>query len=166
MSINLRKTCSEFKFLLRALRALRVLNSFFLAFGGSPLRRFVVSWRLGLQPTTSAPGQKFEVKRYLVHRLPMKPAWPLMCKVTKSAGSWKRIGALDPRIFGSVLQGEDTDDSDLDVLIDAAPSFTSFDMARIALEIERLINKRVDVRTPEDLHANFCGRVVAEALPI
>jgi len=73
---------------------------------------------------------------------------------------------LNPRVFGSVLHGEDTEDSDLDILIDAAPGFTLFDMARIALEVERLINKRVDVRTPDDLHASFRGRVVAEALPI
>jgi len=39
-------------------------------------------------------------------------------------------------------------------------------MARIALEIERLIDKRVDVRTPDDLHAEFRPGVVAEALPI
>jgi predicted nucleotidyltransferase len=73
---------------------------------------------------------------------------------------------LNPRVFGSVLHGEDTEYSDLDILIDAATNFTLFDMARIALEIERLINKRVDIRTPHDLHPRFRPLVVAEALPI
>jgi predicted nucleotidyltransferase len=72
----------------------------------------------------------------------------------------------NPRVFGSVLHGNDTDESDLDILIDAAPKFTLFDMARIALEIEKLINKKVDVRTPDDLSPNFRPQVVAEAMPI
>jgi predicted nucleotidyltransferase len=73
---------------------------------------------------------------------------------------------LNPRVFGSVLHGEDTEESDLDILIDAAPRFTLFDMARIALEIEQLTNTKVDVRTPDDLPAKFRPRVVAEAVPI
>jgi len=73
---------------------------------------------------------------------------------------------LNPRVFGSVLHGDDGEESDLDILIDAAPHLTLFDMARIALEIERLINKRVDVKTPEELPAKFRPQVVAEAIPI
>jgi predicted nucleotidyltransferase len=73
---------------------------------------------------------------------------------------------LNPRVFGSVLHGDDKEESDLDILIDAAPRFTLFDMARIALEIEQLINKKVDVRTPDDLPPKFRPRVVAAAIPI
>lgn len=32
--------------------------------------------------------------------------------------------AYNPRIFGSVLHGEDTEDSDLDILIDPTPDTT------------------------------------------
>jgi predicted nucleotidyltransferase len=73
---------------------------------------------------------------------------------------------LNPRVFGSVLHGNDTEESDLDILIDAAPRFTLFDLARIALEIEQLINKKVDLGTPDDLPAKFRPQVVAEARPI
>jgi predicted nucleotidyltransferase len=73
---------------------------------------------------------------------------------------------LNPRLFGSVLHGDDTEHSDVDILIDAAPRFTLFDMARIALEIEQLIKKKVDVRTPEDLPFKFRQQVIAEAIPI
>jgi predicted nucleotidyltransferase len=73
---------------------------------------------------------------------------------------------LNPRVFGSVVRGEDTEVSDLDILIDAAPRFTLFDMARIALEIEKLLNTKVDVRTPDDLHPKFRPQVIAEARPI
>jgi predicted nucleotidyltransferase len=73
---------------------------------------------------------------------------------------------LNPRVFGSALHGQDIQDSDLDILIDGSPRFTLFDMARIALEIERLIDKKVDVRTPDDLPPKFRPQVVAEAMPI
>jgi uncharacterized protein len=73
---------------------------------------------------------------------------------------------LNPRVFGSAMRGEDTEESDLDILIDAAPGLTLFDMARIALDIEKLINKQVDVRTPGDLPLKFRANVVADAMPI
>jgi uncharacterized protein len=36
---------------------------------------------------------------------------------------------LNPRVFGSALRSEDTDESDLDLLIDPAEGMTLFDMA-------------------------------------
>ena len=72
----------------------------------------------------------------------------------------------NPRLFGSVLRQEDTEDSDLDLLIDAAEGFSLFDMAAIAMQIEGLTHTRVDVKTPEDLSAKFRHRVVAEARPV
>lgn len=73
---------------------------------------------------------------------------------------------LNPRIFGSVLRQEDTEDSDLDLLIDAADGLTLFDMAAMALAIESLVHTKVDVRTPEDLSIKIRQRIVAEARPL
>ncbi len=73
---------------------------------------------------------------------------------------------LNPRVFGSVLRDEDTEDSDLDLLIDAAEGFSLFDMAAIAMAIESLTQTKVDVRTLEDLPAKFRGKIVAEASPV
>ena len=42
---------------------------------------------------------------------------------------------LNPRVFGSALRQEDTEGSDLDLLIDAAEGMTLFDMAAIASAI-------------------------------
>jgi uncharacterized protein len=71
--------------------------------------------------------------------------------------------SLNPRVFGSVLYHKDTEDSDLDLLIDPADGMTLFDMAAIAAAVESLMHTKVDVRTPEDLSIKFRGRVVAEA---
>ncbi|WP_020173909.1 nucleotidyltransferase family protein [Methyloferula stellata] len=73
---------------------------------------------------------------------------------------------LNPRVFGSVLHQEDNENSDLDLLIDAADGLSLFDMATIALAIEKLIEAKVDVRTPEDLPIKFRSVVLAEARPV
>jgi len=36
--------------------------------------------------------------------------------------------AVNPRVFGSVLQGNDLEDSDLDLLVDVLPGATLFDL--------------------------------------
>ncbi len=73
---------------------------------------------------------------------------------------------LNPRVFGSALHREDTENSDLDLLIDAAEGMTLFDMAAIAAAIEHLTHAKVDVRTPEDLSIKFRNQVIAEARPV
>jgi predicted nucleotidyltransferase len=73
---------------------------------------------------------------------------------------------LNPRVFGSVLRREDSEGSDLDLLIDAADGLTLFDMAAIAAAIENLTRAKVDVKTPDDLSVTFRNKVVAEAIPL
>jgi uncharacterized protein len=73
---------------------------------------------------------------------------------------------LNPRVFGSVLRDEDTDGSDLDLLIDPAEGFSLFDLAAIAMAIESLTQTKVDVKTPEDLSTKFRSKIVAEARPV
>jgi predicted nucleotidyltransferase len=73
---------------------------------------------------------------------------------------------LNPRVFGSVLHQDDTETSDLDLLIDGTDDLSVFDMAAMALAIERLINAKVDVKTPEDLPIKFRHQVIAEARPV
>jgi predicted nucleotidyltransferase len=70
---------------------------------------------------------------------------------------------LNPRVFGSVLHGEDIEGSDLDILIDATDELSLFDMAKISLAIERLVHTKVDVKTPEDISPLFRLQVISEA---
>lgn len=72
--------------------------------------------------------------------------------------------ALNARVFGSVVHGEDTDDSDLDILIDTTPTTTLMDVAAIQVELERLLGVTVDVLTPKALPDKFRGAVLAEAV--
>ena len=77
-----------------------------------------------------------------------------------------RFRAANPRVFGSVLHGTDRDGSDLDLLVDALPGATLFDLGGLQDELESLLGVDVDVLTPGDLPPKFRAEVLAEAQPI
>lgn len=75
--------------------------------------------------------------------------------------------ACNPRVFGSVLHGEDTDDSDLDILVDPIDGRTSLvSLARIKREIEQILGVKTDIQTPLSLHERFRKSVLQEAIPV
>jgi uncharacterized protein len=75
--------------------------------------------------------------------------------------------AANPRVFGSVVHGDDTENSDLDILVDAIDGKTTLlSLARIQVAIEALTGIKADVLTPLDLHERFRDRVVMEAQPV
>lgn len=74
--------------------------------------------------------------------------------------------ASNVRVFGSSARDEDSEGSDLDLLVDPTPETTLIDIAQIQLRLEALLGVRVDVLTPKALPTTFRARVVAEAVPI
>lgn len=75
--------------------------------------------------------------------------------------------ALNPRVFGSVVHGDDTEESDLDILVDPIKGKTTlFSLASIQLEIQDLTGVKTDVLTPMALHERFRDKVLVEALPV
>ncbi len=74
--------------------------------------------------------------------------------------------AGNPRVFGSVLRGDDADGSDLDLLIDPTPETSLFDLNAIGNALERLLGIPVDVLTPNGLPDKFRAKVIAEARPV
>ena len=71
--------------------------------------------------------------------------------------------ASNPRVFGSVAHGADTDDSDLDLLVDPAADASLLDIAQIQVELERRLGVSVDVLTPRSLPEKFRSQVIREA---
>ncbi|MBK5912805.1 nucleotidyltransferase family protein [Rhodocyclus purpureus] len=70
----------------------------------------------------------------------------------------------DVRVFGSVLHGDDTEASDLDLLVEPTEKTTLMDIARIELELTRLLQVKVDVLTPKALPEKFRAQVIDEAV--
>lgn len=74
--------------------------------------------------------------------------------------------ALNVRVFGSVLHGDDTETSDLDILIDPTQDTTLMDIGAIRHELRILLGVPVDVLTPKALPDKFRDSVLAEAIPV
>lgn len=75
-----------------------------------------------------------------------------------------RHHALEVRVFGSVLRGEDTEDSDLDLLVEPTPETTLMDIGAIRYELRKLLGIPVDVLTPKSLPDSFRDQILAEAV--
>ena len=74
--------------------------------------------------------------------------------------------AANARVFGSVLLGQDTDSSDLDLLVDPTPDTTLIDIGAMRHELGQLLGVPVDVLTPNALPDRFRARVLAQARPV
>ena len=96
----------------------------------------------------------------------MRPSLVLELKRNAIRETASRFRVVNPRVFGSVLHGTDQDGSDLDLLVDALPGATLFDLGGLQDELESLLGLRVDLLTPADLPPKFRARVLAEARPI
>jgi len=74
--------------------------------------------------------------------------------------------AVNARVFGSVIRNEDTDSSDLDVLIDPTAETSLMDIGAIRLELKALLGVNVDVVTPNALPDAFRDQVLSESIPV
>ncbi|MBI1866855.1 MAG: nucleotidyltransferase family protein [Methylocystis sp.] len=96
----------------------------------------------------------------------MKPSLALDANREAVRAAVGRRRAANPRVFGSVLHGEDEEGSDIDILVDALPGATLFDLGGLQMDLERILGVRVDLLTPEDIHRRIRAKIVAEAVPI
>ncbi len=70
------------------------------------------------------------------------------------------------RVFGSALHGDDTAESDLDLLVEPLPGATLFDLGGVRDELQELLGVSVDAVTPKDLPVKFRDSVFHEARPV
>lgn len=76
------------------------------------------------------------------------------------------MGMSNVRVFGSVIHGDDAEDSDLDLLVDAPTNATLLDMVELQTALESRVGCHVDVLTPDDLPARFRNQVLTEAVAL
>ena len=70
------------------------------------------------------------------------------------------------RVFGSVVHGNDTEGSDLDLLVEPTEETTMMDIGAIRYELHQLLGIAVDVLTPRALPDHFKSAVLREALAV
>jgi predicted nucleotidyltransferase len=93
----------------------------------------------------------------------MKPSEALVAHRVELRELVSSHGLKRPRVYGSVLTGTDTDDSDLDLLVDGTETTTLFTLARLEHAAQELLGARVSVLTPGFLPPKFRDRVAERA---
>lgn len=106
----------------------------------------------------------------------MKPDSVVVCAMRPSAVLATHRGRIrhvvechrahNARVFGSVAHGDDSEGSDLDLLVDPTPETTLFDIGAIRHELIELLGVEVDVLTPKALPEKFRAAILAEAVPV
>ncbi|MBP7050868.1 MAG: nucleotidyltransferase family protein [Phycisphaerae bacterium] len=74
--------------------------------------------------------------------------------------------ARNVRLFGSVVRGEDGPDSDVDLLVDAGPTTSSWFPAGLILDLEQILGRPVEIVTEKGLNPLIKQRVLQEAIPL
>jgi predicted nucleotidyltransferase len=75
-----------------------------------------------------------------------------------------RHGVRNVRVFGSVARGEDTAESDVDLLVDLDPGVGMFAIGALESELEEMLGREVDVVIARALRESVA--VTVEAIPL
>jgi uncharacterized protein len=75
-------------------------------------------------------------------------------------------GAYNVRVFGSVVRGEATEKSDIDLLVDMEPGRSLFDVGGFLMDLQDLLGCKVDVITTKGLKRSIKEEVLKEAIPL
>ena len=75
-------------------------------------------------------------------------------------------GAGRVRVFGSVARRQDDVDSDIDFLVDMEPGRSLLDLGGLLIDLEKLLNTKVDVITERGLKERVRDRVLNEAVTL
>lgn len=75
-------------------------------------------------------------------------------------------GAHNVRVFGSVVRGQDTSSSDIDLLVDLDKGVGVVRLAGLKRELTDLLGVNVDVVPAESLKPRIRAQVLAEAIPL
>jgi len=77
-----------------------------------------------------------------------------------------RYGAYNVRIFGSVARGEADEQSDIDLLVSMEPGRSLLDLCGLLIDLEELLDCKVDVVTEKGLRDRIRVRVLKEAVAL
>lgn len=77
-----------------------------------------------------------------------------------------RHGASNVRVFGSVARGEDTEDSDVDLLVDLVSGTGLFELGALQRELEQILGVQVDVGPADGLKPRVRSSAERDAIPL
>ncbi len=78
---------------------------------------------------------------------------------------WKaRFGITEVGVFGSVVRGDDGEESDLDVLVDYDTAPSLFQLSALQREMSRIVGRNVDLSLRRTLKPAIGKRILAEVV--
>ena len=78
----------------------------------------------------------------------------------------RKHGVKRAGVFGSIVRGEGTEQSDVDVLVELPPGLSLLDFIGIKLELEQLLGRKVDLVEYAGLEWRIRERILSEEIPI
>jgi len=78
----------------------------------------------------------------------------------------KKYGVTRASLFGSVVRGEETKESDIDILVEVPDSKSLFDMMDIQFELEDALKKKVDLIEYKGIKPALKDSILSSRLPI
>lgn len=75
----------------------------------------------------------------------------------------QRHGVRHVRVFGSMARGDADDASDVDLLVSLPPDKTGLALGALLMDVQGLLDRRVEVVTEGGLHPEIRDRVLKEA---
>ena len=75
-------------------------------------------------------------------------------------------GMRNVRVFGSVARGEATEESDIDLLVDAEAGRSMLDVIGLWLDLQELLGRKVDLVTEGGMSPHLRDRILNEARPL
>jgi len=75
-------------------------------------------------------------------------------------------GMRNPRVFGSVLHGTDTEASDLDIVVDPGKRTSLLDVIRLERHLSEFLNIKVDILLPSENPGKVAKLILQEAVTI
>lgn len=74
----------------------------------------------------------------------------------------RRNGVVRAALFGSFVRGEDTDESDIDILVEFEKGKSLLDLVGLKIEIEEFLNRKIDVVTYNSVHPLLKDSILSE----
>ena len=78
----------------------------------------------------------------------------------------RQHGAQNVRVFGSAAWGDARAESDVDFLVQMEDGRSLLDLIRLTQDLERLLERKVDILTDEGLSPYVEQHIHAEAIPL
>ena len=78
----------------------------------------------------------------------------------------KKHGAKNVRVFGSVVRGTSTKNSDIDILVDLEPGTSLLDLGGLLMDLQELLKCPVDIAIARSLKPRIKDQVLKQAIPL